>query len=180
MTPRRRHAAQRTTGPARLLLAMLLLAPLPAYSAWNVIQHDDAAGAAATEMATTRNEAGYTLEIYRDTADAVRARLTLPGPLLSFADGVCPTYQIDRGAAVNRSVHDALCLAGPDWSEFVLGYVADGHVASSSLLAIMNGITIVFRFKLENGDYRRTEFSLQGSKRALSSALGEDISIGAR
>ena len=110
----------------------------------------------------------------------MRSRFSLPGQLLSFADGVCPTYQIDRGAPVNRSINDALCLASSNWAEFILGHVDDNHVASSSLLAIMNGISIVFRFKLEDGDYRRTEFSLQGSKRAMSSVFGEDISIGAR
>lgn len=155
----------------------LLLLPQAARSEWTVSRLADVEQAGETMVAHTQNEAGYTLEIYLDSSKAVRGRLTLPGQLLAFADHACPTYQIDRGAPKNRSSNNAPCLSAGKWSEFIFGYIEDSHIASSSLLAIMNGINIVFRFKLENGDYRSTGFSLQGSKRALTSVLGEDISV---
>lgn len=166
--------------PGKVVLCLLLLLPLDARCEWTVAEQPDEYGTTGTMVAYTKNDEGYSLEIYRDGTDAIRSRFTLPGELLSFADGQCPTYQVDRGSPTNRSVNDALCLEHDNWAEFILGHVDGEHIASSSLMAIMNGISIVFRFKLENGDYRSTEFSLQGSKRAMTSVFGEDISIGTR
>lgn len=166
--------------PGKVVLCLLLLLPLDARCEWTVAQQPDEYGTTGTMVASTKNNEGYSLEIYRDGTDAIRSRFTLPGELLSFADGICPTYQVDRGSPVNRSVNDALCLEGGNWAEFILGHVDGDHIASSSLMAIMNGISIVFRFKLANGDYRSTEFSLQGSKRVMTRILGENISIGSR
>ena len=95
----------------KVFMCVLLLLPLDARCEWTVVQDSGETGTAATMVAYTKNDEGYSLEIYRDATDAVRSRFSLPGQLLSFADGVCPTYQIDRGAPVNRSINDALCLA---------------------------------------------------------------------
>jgi len=131
-----------------------------------------------TQVAYAENEEGYRLEIYRSPVDAVRGRFTLAGELVAFAEGSCATYQIDRGTPGNRSIDGAPCLSRDRWSEYILGRIENNHIASSSLLAIMNGINVVFRFKLESGDYRTTSFSLRGSKRALNSVLGEDVNVG--
>jgi len=165
------------TGGSLMLLAVLLAVSPDARCEWTVTSRNDLTRSGEVRVASTRNDAGYTLEIYRDSDNAVRSRFTLPDGLLAFAGGTCPTYQIDRGTPINRSVNAAPCLTNGSWSELVLGYVTDNHIASSSLLAVMNGINIVFRFKLENGDYRSTQFSLQGSKRALIEVFGENISI---
>lgn len=163
-----------------VLMAVALALPLKARCEWLAAKRNDVSRGGETEVAVTRNNDGFSLEIYRDASNTVYGRFTLPGHLLIIADGTCPTYQIDRGAPVNRSVNGDPCLVGGNWAEYTLGHVDNFRVDSSSLLAIMNGIAIAFRFKLENGDYRSTEFSLQGSKRAIISALGEDISIGPR
>ncbi|MEJ2762123.1 MAG: hypothetical protein P8126_11530 [Gammaproteobacteria bacterium] len=163
-----------------VLLAVALALPLKARCEWLAVMRNNVSRFGETKVAYTRNNDGYSLEIYRDASNTVYGRFILPGHLLILADDNCPTYQIDRGFPVNQSLNDTPCLMRSNWADFTLGYVNNNHIASSSLLAIMNGISIVFRFKLENGDYRRTEFSLQGSKRAMSSALGEDISIGPR
>ena len=44
-------------------------------------------------------------------------------------------------------------------------------------LALMNGNSITFLFELSNKDYRQTSFSLQGSKRAMTTAFGEKVSV---
>jgi hypothetical protein len=163
-----------------VLMAVALTLPLKARCEWLAQTRSDVSRGGETEVAVTRNNDGYSLEIYRDASNAVYGRFILPGHLLIIADGTCPTYQVDRGAPVNRSVNGDPCLVGGNWAEYTLGHVDNNRIASSSLLAIMNGIAIAFRFKLENGDYRSTEFSLQGSKRAIISVLGEDINIGPR
>ncbi|MND05726.1 hypothetical protein D3C83_266940 [compost metagenome] len=51
---------------------------------------------------------------------------------------------------------------------------------SARLLQIMNGSLMTFRFRLHGGDYRDAEFSLAGSKRSLSAAIGADVAVTAR
>ena len=160
-----------------LILHGLLLLPFSSLAEWNVITHKDTDSNEETNIAYSINESGYSLEIYRDSVDAIRSRFTLTKGLLAFADKSCPTYQIDRGTPKNRSINDAPCLAGKQWAEFILGYIEVDEIASSALLSLMNGITITFRFQLANGDYRETGFSLQGSKRAMTIAFGHDIRI---
>jgi hypothetical protein len=100
---------------------------------------------------------------------------------LTSLDGrTCPTFQIDRGPAVNRSVNNAPCLQTGQWAEFVLGYVSDKQIISPRLLSFLNGNNIVFRFRLGGGDYRDTQFSLLGSKRSMTEAIGADIAVTAR
>ncbi|MGH8246962.1 MAG: hypothetical protein ACREUU_11085 [Gammaproteobacteria bacterium] len=130
-----------------------------------------------TTIARTNNPDGYSLEIYRDAVGAVRSRFTLRDGLLRLVERDCPTYQIDKGKPINRSINSAPCLSTERWSEYVLGYVVDSRVESRNLLSFMNGINIYFRFRLASGDYRETQFSLLGSKRSLSAALGADVSV---
>lgn len=161
-----------------VLLTLCFVMPLVARAEWTVANLSDVDDTEQTQVAYTENSEGYSLEIYRDSSNVVRGRFTLAGDLLEFVEDSCPTYQIDRGMPTNRSINNASCLSSDKWAEFILGYIDNKHIASSSLLAIMNGINIVFRFRLQNGDYRSTSFSLQGSKRALTAVLGGEITVG--
>jgi hypothetical protein len=159
-----------------IVLCYSILAFNPASAVeWNIITHNDMDSDTITSVAIIKNESEYTLEIYKDSVDAVRARFTLSRSLIRFPDDFCPTFQIDSGEPKNRSINDAPCLTGDTWAEFILGYVVNGQVNSSAIVGLMNGIAIRFRFLLENGDYRETLFSLRGSKRAMSAALGEGV-----
>lgn len=133
-----------------------------------------------TVVAYTRNQEGYTLEIYKDSVSAIRGRITLDEGLLKFEDRLCPSYQIDQGTPGNVSINGASCLAGDNWAEYILAYARDGQIVSPLLLSIMNGNAATFRFRLENGDYRQTTISLLGSKRSLTTILGEDVTVTAR
>jgi YD repeat-containing protein len=164
----------------RLLPVVMLFGSQPAMAEWRVIDHRDASSGAVTTIASTTNPDGYTLEMYRDAGGAVRSRFTLMSGLTRLHAGACPTFQIDRGPAVNRSVDNAPCLATGQWAEFVLGYVSNSQVVSPRLLSFMNGNSISFRFRLAGGDYRDTLFSLLGSKRSMAAAIGSDVSVTAR
>ena len=155
----------------------IVLLPTVASAQWAVVTHQVSAGGPETKLAQTTNSEGYTLEIYRDSGDAIRSRLTLANGLLSLADKTCPTYQIDKGQPRNRSINNAPCLSSPQWAEFVLGHVQDGKIESSTLHGLMIGINITYRFMLANGDYRETKFSLAGSMRTLQTAFGQDITV---
>ncbi len=161
---------------AILFLCVLLVKPANA-AEWNIIMHSDMDSNTTTSVAIIENESGYTLEIYKDSVDAVRARFTLAEGLIRFPDNFCPTFQIDSGQPKNRSINDAPCLSDKTWAEFILGYVENEQVSSSTVAGLMNGVGLRFRFLLENGDYRETLFSLRGSKRAMSTALGVNIGV---
>ena len=162
-----------------LYMVVLIMIPASVRAEWTVAS-DPGNGSSETLIARTNNENGYMLEIYQDSVKAVRGRFTLSGGLLKLKDKSCPTYQIDRNPPNNRSINEAFCLSGGNWSEYILGYVTNRHITSPALLSIMNGIDIVFRFQLENGDYRETRFSLAGSKRSMLTVFGEDITVSAR
>lgn len=153
--------------------------PLNAAAEWGVVTRNSADRNSKTNVAYTVNESGYTLEIYRDSGNAIRSRFTMVDGLIGFADKSCPTYQIDKHTPKNRSINDAPCLSSKQWAEFIMGHVKGNSIPSSPLLELMNGISITFRFNLEKGNYRETKFSLVGSKRAMTTALGQGITVNA-
>lgn len=156
---------------------ILVFCPLLAHAEWGIITHTDANNDTETQVAYTQNNDGYSLEIYKDSVGAIRSRFSLNSELDMFAKRTCPTYQIDSSLLDNRSINDAPCLTDLTWSEFILGYITDNNIVSTRLNALMNGSIVIFRFILENGSYKETQFSLNGSKKATLSVLGSDITI---
>jgi hypothetical protein len=80
----------------------------------------------------------------------------------------------------NESIDGTPCRAGDGWAEFIFGQVENGHVVSPVLLALMDGNTLSFRFRLMSGDYRETNISLRGSKRSMTTVIGEEVIVRAR
>lgn len=160
------------------LAVLLLLSGTPVNAnEWNIITHNDMDSNTTTSIAIIENDKGYTLEIYKDSVGAIRARFTLTQNLVRWPDDFCPTFQIDNGPARNRSINDAPCLSANTWAEFVLGYESNGHVSSRAIVGLMNGVNISFRYLLDRGYYHETRFSLRGSKRAMSAALGAGVTV---
>jgi len=150
------------------------------HAEWLIIDKLNNGEQAETSIAYTENSDAFTLEIYRDNVDAIRCRFSKKDERLQLPERSCPTYQIDNGMPINRSMNNAPCLSDNKWAEYILGYIKGGHIISPTLLAIMNGNKIKLRYRTANLDYRETEFSLLGSKRVMNSAFGEDISVSIR
>ncbi len=160
----------------RIFIMLLLITP-NASAEWSVMKHMDVDSSQQTLVAQTRNPEGYSLEIYRDGNNAIRARFSM-GTTLDRLDGKnCPTHQVDKRSSDNRSINDAACIAHRRWAEYVLGYISGNEVTSSFLHNMMNGTTISYRFMLDPSGYAETTFSLAGSKRALLEALGSDLVV---
>ena len=159
-----------------LFLAGFILS-IPVYAEWNIASHNNTENNSNLKIAQIINEAGYALEIYKDEKNVVRARFKLNEILDKFADKSCPTYQVDQKELVNRSINDAKCISGTTWAEFVLGYIVNNEIKSTSLQNIMNGNSILYRFILAYGGYGETAFSLAGSKKVIMSVLGGGISV---
>lgn len=164
-------------GYLSLTLGLLLTLPSPPLAAWEVVSQADSSSNIQTRIAHAENNEGYTLDIYRDSVGAIRARFSLNRPLDKLPARHCPTFQVDDRVLDNRSVNDAPCINDADWSEFVLGYVNAKEVISPKLYALVNGKTLTYRFMLEHGGYDETSFSLNGSKRSTLTVLGGNVSI---
>jgi len=163
---------------AQLILALIVcLLPLSASAQWRVNQRSISESGAKGLVAHTENEAGYALEFYKDGDAAIRIRLNLPNNLMNLRKGTCPTYQIDQGKPDNRSYDASPCSGTAHRPEIITGRIEDQQIRSDLLLQIMNGNTITFRFRLEQGDYRETSFSLAGSKRSMTTAIGNGIRV---
>lgn len=162
-------------GSHSLFAILLALTPAAVMAEWLVITHTDTDTNTEVRVAYIENQKGYTLEIYKDTVGAVRSRFTLMPGLSQLASHICPTYQIDKRKPQNRSINDAPCIPDKHWSEFILGYIENDEITSLKLHEFMNGTQVAYRFALENGGYKDTSFSLEGSKKALTTALGESL-----
>ena len=159
------------------ILLFIFCAPSLAIAEWHIISHANLNSDEKTQVAYTENRSGHSLEIYRDSVGAVRARFTLNSKLNLFLNGICPTYQVDLTLVRNTSFNEAPCISNLNWSEFVLGYVTNNNIRSLSLDALLNGNIVKFRYALDNGNYKETSFSLSGSKRAALKVIGNNIVI---
>lgn len=156
---------------------LLLLFSCPTLADWEIVTHTNIDNNLQTTIAHTENSEGYSLEIYRDGNGAVRSRFSMNNNINRLDGETCPTYQVDKRPIQNRSINDAPCIASEKWSEFVLGYIIEKKVTSTLLHNIMNGNRITYRFAIEPYGYTETTFSLIGSKRALTEALGSDVAV---
>ena len=159
------------------MLLLAALQPATVLANWQVITQTDTDTNVSTQVAYTDNEAGFSLEIYRDGVNAVRARFSINRALDRLLNTHCPTFQIDNRLLDKRSINDAFCITEISWSEFIPGDVVNNTVNSEKLNALISGRIIMFRFMLENGSYEEAHFSLAGSKRATLTLLGGDVLI---
>lgn len=162
---------------SRLFITVLLLAaPAVAGAEWSIVTHNTADGA-TTRTAHIANKDGYTLEIYRDANNVIRTHFGM-NAYNRLNGKTCPTYQVDKRPAQNRSIHDAPCLAQAQWAEYIMGYITDDQVTSTAMHNLLNGNTITYRFILRgDSGYTETTFTLAGSKRVLLEVLGKNLVV---
>lgn len=161
---------------APLIAGLFTLAPLVARAEWSIVTQNITDGAGTTRVAHITNDDGYSLELYRDANNVIRLHLNMNA--YNRLDGkICPSFQVDKHPARNRSINDAPCLTQPPWAEYILGYIIDDHVTSTVLQDLLNGNTIIYRFILRDAGYAETSFSLAGSKRVISEILGNNLVV---
>ena len=156
----------------RWCITFIIFIPNLAIAEWTVVTHTNTDTNLQTNVAHTENEDGYSLEIYQDHAGVVRSRFSMHTSNRRLDTKLCPSFQIDRNPVRNRSINDAMCLIQTKWSEFILGYTIENQINSTLLLQFMNGNQITYRFRTAHSGYIETVFSLRGSKKALTDAVG--------
>ena len=159
-----------------IFVFMLTAVPAVAGAEWTIVTHPGTENNTATRVAHVSNNAGYSLEIYHDANNVIRTRFGM-NKLARLNGKNCPTFQVDKRPAQNRSINDAPCLSEDHWAEFVMGYINNDQVTSTAMHNLMNGNTITYRFILRDTGYAETSFSLNGSKRVLLEVLGKNLAV---
>ena len=159
---------------AWVFFAALLLAR-PAIAQWRVAQATPAGTDARIDIAIVENDSGHSLRLFNDETQNVRATFTIRGGFDTIDPGVCPTYRVDKREPERVTFEEGRCRILPKQAEFTLGKTGQGR--NRKLHRIMNGDSIIFRYRLGGGNYRETRFTLRGSKYALTTAV-EDLEVG--
>lgn len=159
--------------PAHLAIGVLcalgvLLAGV-ANAQWRVAQDTPNGAASRIDIALVENDSGHSLRLYSDDTQNVRGIFTIRGGFDTIDPAGCPTYRVDKREPERVSFGNERCRILPKQAEFTLGKSGPGR--NRRLHRIMNGSSLVFRYRLGNGVYRQTTFSLRGSKYALTTAL---------
>ena len=155
---------------------------LSSYSAsaqWQTRSEPLFTGGDDVTIAYVTNDDGYSLEIYQDGA-MVRGRFKLIEGLTVFYEDLCPTYQIDDGMATNTSFDGTPCVYDRLWADYNFGEIENNSIISPILRSLLDGNSMTFRFRLKDGDYRWTSFTLLGSTRSITEIVGNQVSIRAR
>lgn len=154
------------------LTAALVVVTGHAVAQWRVVPEVPDGTASPVNIAVVDNESGHSLRIYRDDEFNVRGTFKIRGGFDTIHQNGCPTYRVDERPPVRVSFADGRCLLEPKRAHFTVGKI--GESSNRELRRFMNGSDIVFRYRLANGGYRETTFTLRGSKYALNTAIGQD------
>jgi hypothetical protein len=154
---------------ASLLVAGSVLLPVPAHAQWRVAQETPNGSSKRINIAMVENDSGHSLRLYHDDTQTVRGLFTIRGGYDTMDPGGCPTYRVDEREPKRVTFDKQRCRIVLKQAEFTLG--KSGYGRNRQLHRIMNGNTLVFRYRLGGGNYRETEFTLKGSKYALTTAV---------
>ncbi len=166
------------TSTIRLATGILFAAVLfaqPAIAQWRVAQETPAGTDNRIDIAIVENDSGHSLRLFSDETQNVRATFTIRGGFDTIDPSVCPTYRVDKRVPERVTFEEGRCRILPKQAEFTLGKTGQGR--NRKLHRIMNGGSIIFRYRLGGGNYRETRFTLRGSKYALTTAV-EDLELG--
>ena len=161
------------SGLCILFAGALLCAPAAAQ--WRVAQESPAGSGKRIDVAVIENDSGHNLRLFNDDVLNVRGVFTIRDGFDSIDPAVCPTYRVDEREPKRVRFEEKRCRVQAKHAEFTLGNSRD--IENRDLRRIMNGSSVVFRYRLSGGNYRETKFTLRGSKYALTTAL-EDFYLG--
>ena len=168
----------RTAPGAGMILAAALAASLasqPIAAQWRVTQDTPPGAVNRIDVAIIDNESGHRLELYNDDTQNVRGIFTIRDGFDTIDPAVCPTYRVDEREPKRVGIGNEACRIEPKQTEFTLG--KSDLTDNRDLRRIMNGSNIVFRYRMQRGNYRETTFTLRGSKYAVTTAI-EDPNFG--
>ncbi len=152
-----------------------MLLPGPAFAQWRVAQETPVGIGKRIDVAIVENDSGHSLRLFNDETQSVRGVFIIRDGFDTIDPGVCPTYRVDKREPKRVTFEEGPCRILPKQAEFTLGKTGQGR--NQQLHRIMNGGSIIFRYRLGGGNYRETTFTLRDSKYALTTAV-EDLEVG--
>lgn len=153
---------------AALVLLAAALAATPAQAQWIAGRIGADSGRAD---ATARAEDGAEIRLWMDDERRLQAAISLAPALVRLDPAGCPTLQIDDRIAEDLSRERHRCAIDGARATLILGQVSEGQLESPTLLGLMNGSSLIVRYRLAHAGYAASRFSLKGSKQALTSVL---------
>ena len=160
---------------AGMLFAGHMLFSAPTLAQWRVAQESPNGSGKRIDVAIVENDSGHSLRLFHDETRNVRGIFTIRGGFDTIDPSGCPTFRVDKREPKRVSFEEGRCRILPKQAEFTLGKTGFGR--NRQLQRIMNGSSIVFRYRLGGGHHRETVFTLRGSKYALTTAV-EDLEVG--
>ena len=168
----------------RLILPLLLLlVPHSVFAEWRVDTRLDAMTDEVKKSAVVTNEAGHSFSIYRISENGpVWGNFSLSERSMDqVGHKIPPVYRIDKNPphdlANNVTLHNLIGSAyewQPKWVNFLIWEGNEDEGIANSLLQLMDGQSVLFRYHLSTGGYKDTVFSLNNAKQAIVAAIGID------
>jgi hypothetical protein len=168
----------------KLLVFMLCFcAPSIALADWKVEKRVDPMTDEVKKTAVVKNELGHTFSIYRlSEGGPVWGNFALSEGMFDQVDWKKPPlYRIDKNEPEDLSRMKKMQDMGlgihayewePKWVNFLIWHGKEDEGIAKSLVQLMEGKTVVFRYYLSTGGYKDTSFSLKGAAPAIAEAIG--------
>ena len=172
----------------RLLLVIALLTVSTAARAeWTVEEIRDEKTAEKVLAATSTNDDGYRIDIFRNRDNAVRWQLSLPSSSFDrIADsGLLALFRVDDGKSseieISSNRLSQLNIEQPASNgQMIRDRLWHGESASptrGNLRNVLDGKTLSVRFNLTHGDYADTSFDLAGAAPIIAKAINISVAV---
>ncbi|MBT3044253.1 MAG: hypothetical protein KME67_15435 [Candidatus Thiodiazotropha sp. (ex Codakia orbicularis)] len=150
---------------------------------WTVTKRVDAMTDEVRKSAIIKNKLGHTFSIYRISPDGeVWGNFALAEGTFDQVDWKKPPiYRIDKHKPNDLESKKRLQEMGlgihayewePKWVNFLMWHGKEDEGLSDSLVQLMEGKRVVFRYYLGTGGFKDTSFPLKGSSSAIAEAIG--------
>lgn len=149
---------------------------------WTVETRIDAMTDEVKKTARVENELGHTFSVYRiSEGGAVWGNFALSEGMYDQVDWQKPPlFRIDKNEPIDLAdIREIQKMVGiktyewePKWVNFQIWHGKEEEGIGKTLVQLMEGETVVFRYYLSTGGYKDTSFSLEGAASAIAEAIG--------
>ncbi len=167
-----------------LFLAFIL--PSVALADWSVIKKTDAMTDEVRKIAVIKNDIGHSFSLYRlNPGGPVWGNFRLSEKIIDQVNWrKAPMLRVDKNEpndiSLIKKIHDMGLHSyewEPKWVNFRIWHGNEDDGIADSLIELMEGDSVIFRYYLSTGGYKDTSFTLSGASQAISEAISIDKSI---
>lgn len=168
-------------------LKLILFASTSSFADWQVKEETDLMTDRIRKIAYITNDSGHTISIYRISKnESVWMNFNLSSSTFDQISSLQPPmfridqnepHDLSRQKRSNESSYNQKhgiqdYIWEPKWVNFLIWHGKEEEGLSTSLVQIMEGQSIVFRYYLSTGGYKDTRFTLQGAASTIAETIG--------